>query len=106
MTQETKEYRLLLISLVIGFFYMVLRYTVLDTFLWVLIPPILSLLYILTNDNYNKLKNSVFNVGEEKMNYSKKDIAYEVKKKVDYYLHFASFGTDEDKRNYEGRKYD
>ena len=35
------------------------------------------------------------------MNYSKEDIAYEVKKKVDYYLHFAYFGTDEDKRNYE-----
>ena len=35
------------------------------------------------------------------MNYSKEEIAYEVKKKVDYYLHFADFGTDEDKRNYE-----
>ena len=66
MIQKKIEYRLLLISLVIGFFYLVLRYTVLDTFIWVLIPPILSLLYIFTNDNYNKLKNSVFNVGAEK----------------------------------------
>jgi nucleoside-diphosphate-sugar epimerase len=28
-------------------------------------------------------------------------IAHEVRKKVDFYLHFAEFGTDEDKRNYE-----
>ena len=57
--------------------------------------------FLFAIDNYDKLKNGVFNVGSEKMNYSKEEIAYEVKKKVDYYLHFADFGTDEDKRNYE-----
>ena len=35
------------------------------------------------------------------MNYSKEEIATKVKEKVDYYLHYADFGTDEDKRNYE-----
>ena len=57
--------------------------------------------FLFAIDNYTKLKGNVFNVGSEKMNYSKEEIAYQVKKKVDYYLHFAEFGTDEDKRNYE-----
>ena len=35
------------------------------------------------------------------MNYSKEDIANEVKKRADYYQYFAEFGTDEDKWNYE-----
>ena len=47
------------------------------------------------------LKDDVYNVGSDKMNYSKEEIAYLVKDKVDYYLHFAEFGSDEDKRNYE-----
>jgi len=57
--------------------------------------------FLFAIDNYARFKNAVFNVGSERMNYSKEDIAHEVKKKVDYYLHFADFGTDEDKRNYE-----
>lgn len=57
--------------------------------------------FLFAIDNYAKVKGGVFNVGSDKMNYSKEEIAYEVKKKVDYYLHFAEFGTDEDKRNYE-----
>ena len=61
MIQETKtiEYRLLLISLFIGFFYLVLRYTVLNTFLWVLIPPILSLFYIFSNNEYRWISNKM-----------------------------------------------
>mgnify|MGYP001180348306 CR=1 FL=1 len=59
MIQETIEYRLLLISMLIGFFYLVLRYTVLNTFMWVLIPPILSLLYIFSNNKYRWLSNKM-----------------------------------------------
>ncbi|MDO8526145.1 MAG: SDR family oxidoreductase [Deltaproteobacteria bacterium] len=57
--------------------------------------------FLFAIDNYSKLKDNVYNVGSEKMNYSKEEIALIVKKKVDYYLHFAEFGSDEDKRNYE-----
>ena len=52
-------------------------------------------------DNYQNLRDNVYNVGSETMNYSKEEIATKVKEKVDYYLHYADFGTDEDKRNYE-----
>ena len=57
--------------------------------------------FLFAIDNFSKLKDGVFNVGSEEMNYSKEAIAYEIKAKVDYYLHFAEFGTDEDQRNYE-----
>ena len=35
------------------------------------------------------------------MNYSKEDVALLIRRKIDYYLHFAEIGTDEDQRNYE-----
>lgn len=57
--------------------------------------------FLFAIDNFQTLKDQVFNVGSEKMNFSKEEIAYKVKEKADYYLHFAEFGTDEDKRNYE-----
>ncbi len=57
--------------------------------------------FIFGIENFEKMKDNVYNVGSDKMNYSKEEIANEVMKKVDYYLHFAEFGTDEDKRNYE-----
>jgi nucleoside-diphosphate-sugar epimerase len=47
------------------------------------------------------MKNQVFNVGSNKMNYTKADIARKIKEKIDYYLHFADVGKDEDQRNYE-----
>lgn len=57
--------------------------------------------FLFALDNYSQLQDAVFNVGSEKMNFSKEEIALKVKDKVDYYLHFAEFGSDEDKRNYE-----
>ncbi len=57
--------------------------------------------FLFAIDNYKKLRDNVYNVGSETMNYSKEEIASKVKEKVDYYLHYAEFGTDEDKRNYE-----
>ena len=47
------------------------------------------------------MKNDVYNVGGEMNNFNKEEIALMIKNKVDYYLHFAEFGQDEDKRNYE-----
>jgi nucleoside-diphosphate-sugar epimerase len=51
-------------------------------------------------NNYEKMKHSIFNVGDNSNNYSKEEIALKIKEKIDYYLHFADIGEDEDKRNY------
>jgi nucleoside-diphosphate-sugar epimerase len=51
--------------------------------------------------NYRELRDDVYNVGSEEMNYNKEEIALLIRKKVDYYLHFAEIGKDEDQRNYE-----
>lgn len=51
--------------------------------------------------NKDKLINNIFNIGSEKLNYSKEDICEILKKKVKLYVHYAEVGEDEDKRNYE-----
>lgn len=52
-------------------------------------------------DTYDRMKNNVYNVGSNDMNFSKEDVARLVQKHVDYYVHFAEFGADPDKRDYE-----
>ena len=52
-------------------------------------------------EKFIDIKNNTFNIGSNKMNYSKAEIANIIKKKIPYYLHYAEIGTDEDKRNYE-----
>ena len=52
-------------------------------------------------DKWDTVKDDVYNVGHESMNFTKEDIARTVLKHVNYYLHFAEVGTDADKRNYE-----
>ena len=52
-------------------------------------------------DKWDTMKDDVYNVGHESMNFTKEDVARQVLKHVDYYLHFAEVGTDADKRNYE-----
>jgi len=56
--------------------------------------------FIFAIENRDKMINNVFNVGDESMNYSKEEVALKIKEKIEYYLHFADVGTDEDKRNY------
>jgi len=51
--------------------------------------------------NFEEMCNNIYNVGSEKLNLSKKDVAEMIHKKVNFYLHYADFGSDEDKRNYE-----
>ncbi len=46
------------------------------------------------------MKYSILSIGDNSYNYSKEEIALKIKKKIDYYLHFADIGEDEDKRNY------
>lgn len=50
--------------------------------------------------NYDKLKGEVFNVGDNSMNFSKEDICLLIKKKVEFYMHFAEVGHDFDQRDY------
>lgn len=57
--------------------------------------------FIFAIENFTKLSGEIYNVGDDKMNYSKEDICNIIKKKIDYYLHFADFGKDLDQRDYE-----
>jgi nucleoside-diphosphate-sugar epimerase len=57
--------------------------------------------FALAVQNFSKMKNEVFNVGSEELNYSKEDIARKIQSKIPFYLHFADVGKDEDQRNYE-----
>lgn len=51
--------------------------------------------------NYSKMKGMAFNIGDDSMNYTKKEIALLIKKKLDYYLHEAEVGKDMDQRDYK-----
>jgi nucleoside-diphosphate-sugar epimerase len=51
--------------------------------------------------HFDAMRGKVFNVGDESMNYTKRDIALKIKEFVDYYLHEAQTGTDPDQRDYE-----
>lgn len=57
--------------------------------------------YLFALDHYDKMGGQAFNVGDGSMNYSKRDIAGMIQQHVDYYLHEADVGADEDKRDYE-----
>jgi len=51
-------------------------------------------------ENSGKMKNSVYNIGSDEMNYSKEQICNFIAKKTQAYIHFAEVGEDVDKRNY------
>ncbi|MBN1901429.1 NAD(P)-dependent oxidoreductase [Candidatus Sumerlaeota bacterium] len=52
-------------------------------------------------DNFDRMKGQIFNLGSEKLNISKKELTEIILKYQDYYIHFAEFGSDPDKRDYE-----
>jgi nucleoside-diphosphate-sugar epimerase len=52
-------------------------------------------------EHYPAMRDDVYNVGSEEMNYNKEEVALLIRQKIDYYLHFAEIGKDEDQRNYE-----
>lgn len=56
--------------------------------------------FVFALKNYEKMKNQIYNIGDNQMNYSKEDICLMIKKHFDYYLHFADIGHDLDQRNY------
>lgn len=56
---------------------------------------------VFTLDNFQTMKNQAYNVGSEKLNITKKEIAQKIKEKIDYCLGFADFNRDPEQRNYE-----
>ena len=40
-----------------------------------------------------RVKDDVYNVGHESMNFTKEDVARKILEHVDYYLHFAEVGS-------------
>ena len=51
-------------------------------------------------ENKDKMIKNIYNVGSEKMNYSKEQICELIKDKTDTFVHYADIGEDADKRNY------
>jgi nucleoside-diphosphate-sugar epimerase len=58
-------------------------------------------IYPFTMKHFDKMNRGVFNVGDESMNYTKKQVAHLIAKYLRYYLHEADVGTDPDQRDYE-----
>jgi len=58
-----------------------------------------SLLFAL--DHFDEMNHEIYNVGSEDLCLTKGDIAFRIRKYVDFHLKFADFGIDPDKRNYK-----
>jgi nucleoside-diphosphate-sugar epimerase len=57
--------------------------------------------FLFALERWDAVKDEVYNVGHESMNFTKEDVARKILEHVDYYLHFAEVGHDADRRNYE-----
>lgn len=57
--------------------------------------------FLFALERWDAVKDEVYNVGHESMNFTKEDVARKILEHVDYYLHFAEVGHDADQRNYE-----
>tara|TARA_Y100001937_G_scaffold128131_1_gene202648 strand:- start:427 stop:1353 length:927 start_codon:yes stop_codon:yes gene_type:complete len=51
-------------------------------------------------ENLDKMIGNVYNVGSDKMNFSKKEVCEKINEVVPYFLHLADIGEDADKRDY------
>jgi nucleoside-diphosphate-sugar epimerase len=57
--------------------------------------------FLFAIDNHEQMKNNVYNIGSNNMNFSKKDVCELIKSKIsDSYFNYADVGQDADKRNY------
>ncbi len=57
--------------------------------------------FIHTIDNFDKMKNNIYNVGLSSANLSKMELCLEIKKQIpDFYITESEFNQDPDKRNY------
>jgi nucleoside-diphosphate-sugar epimerase len=58
--------------------------------------------FVFAIENMDKMRDEVYNVGSNSMNFSKKEICEIIKKQVDnVYFNYADVGEDVDKRNYQ-----
>jgi nucleoside-diphosphate-sugar epimerase len=57
--------------------------------------------FIFALERWDDVKDDVYNVGHETMNFTKEDVARKILEHTDFYLHFAEVGSDADQRNYE-----
>lgn len=58
--------------------------------------------FLFAIQNQSAMKNNVYNVGSNNMNYSKRDVCELIKANLkDVLFHYAEFGEDADKRNYQ-----
>jgi len=57
--------------------------------------------FVFAIKNFDKMNGEVYNVGSEELCITKEEVALKIKEYVDYYLKFAEFGEDPDKRNYK-----
>ncbi|WP_165247893.1 NAD-dependent epimerase/dehydratase family protein [Paludisphaera soli] len=57
--------------------------------------------FIFALERWDDVKDDVYNVGHESMNFTKEEVARKVLEHTDFYLHFAEVGSDADQRNYE-----
>ena len=53
--------------------------------------------YPFAMQKFDQMRGNVYNVGDQAMNYTKRDVALKIKEYVDYYLHEAQVGTDPDR---------
>lgn len=52
--------------------------------------------------NFSTMKNNIFNVGHESLNFTKEDVVLRIKHHLPkFYFHFAEIGSDPDNRDYE-----
>lgn len=57
--------------------------------------------FLFAIENMDKMKNNVYNVGSDNMNFSKKEVCEIIKKELpNAYFNYADVGEDADKRNY------
>lgn len=52
-------------------------------------------------EHYKDMKNEIYNVGNNAMNLSKEEVCLMIKKKVNFYLHFAEINNDLEQRDFE-----
>lgn len=58
--------------------------------------------FLFAIQNQNNMRDNVYNVGSDKMNYSKREVCELIKKELpNTYFNYADVGTDVDKRNYK-----
>lgn len=56
--------------------------------------------FLFAIDHADRMRGQVFNVGSEKMNFSKRQICELIQNQVKCYVHYAEVGEDVDKRDY------